>query len=156
MKRPANDASAELTDSLDFLIRDTRVRLTANIESRIARLGIPLRIWFPLRILYANEGITQRELGRMLSYGDANAGVIVAFMQRMKLVDRRPSPTDKRRIDLYLTPAGKKMARQTLPHMRAINTRMTTGFTADEALALHALLLRAHDNLRPSPLTDDK
>ena len=156
MKRSANSAPPELTDSLDFLIRDTRVFLTANIESRIGRLGIPLRIWFPLRILYANEGITQRELGRMLSYGDAHAGVIVAFMQRMKLVDRRPNRLDKRRIDLYLTSAGKKMARQTLPHMRAINARVTAGFTAAEARTLHALLTRAHENLRPSPRSEGK
>ena len=106
MKRPATALRRNHGQSR-HLIRDTRVFLTAVSRAALRGSGI-LCIRFPLRILYANEGITQRELGRMLSYGDAHAGVIVAFMQRMKLVDRRPNGLDKRRIDLYLTPAGRR------------------------------------------------
>ncbi len=148
MKRAAKPVADELTDSLDFLIRDTRFRLYQFIESRIAKLNIPLRIWFPLRALYMNEGITQRELGRMLGYGDAHAGVIVGVMQRRHLVYREPSRVDKRRINLYLTPAGRKMALATLRQMRAINARMVDGLSAAEARSLQTLLARAHDNLK--------
>ena len=146
-KRPAQPADGALAEGLDFLIRDTRLRLYRHIEARIERLGMPLRIWFPLRALYWNEGITQRELGRMLGFGDAHAGVIVRVMQRHRLVYREPSRRDKRRINLYLTPAGQKMARAGLRVMRAVNTRIVAGFTAAEAQSLHALLLRAHENL---------
>ncbi len=45
-------------------------------------------MWFPLRVLYRNEGITQRELGQMLGFGDAHAGVIVGVLQHHKLVYR--------------------------------------------------------------------
>ena len=150
MARAVKPAADELTDSLDFLIRDTRLRLYKFIEARITRLGIPLRVWFPLRALYRNEGITQRELGRMLGYGDAHAGVIVRVMQRHKLVYRQPSRIDKRRINLYLTPLGKKTARLGLRQMTAINARIVAGFSASEAYALQALLLRAHENLEIS------
>jgi len=147
-KRAAKRAAHELTDGLDFLIRDTRLRLSKYIESRIARQGIPLRLWFPLRALYWNEGITQRELGRMMGYGDAHAGVIVGVMQRRRLVYRQPSRVDKRRIDLYLTPAGRKMARLTLNHMRAIHARIGAGLSAAEIRSLQSLLLRARQNLK--------
>jgi DNA-binding MarR family transcriptional regulator len=147
MKRAAKGAAGELTDSLDFLIRDTRLRLYKFIEKQIARDGIPLRIWFPLRALYRNEGITQRELGKIMGFGDAHAGVIVGVMQRRRLVDRRPSQIDKRRINLYLTPAGRKMAQRAMRHMRAINARLVAGFGAADAQRLRALLLRAHNNL---------
>jgi DNA-binding MarR family transcriptional regulator len=146
-KHTTKGSTDGLTESLDFLIRDTRLLLTKQIESRIARHGIPLPAWFPLRVLYHNEGITQRELGRMLGYGDAHAGVIVRAMERRRLIDRRPSRIDRRRIDLYLTPEGRKMARQMLRHMRAINARIIAGFSAAEARTLQALLTRAHDNL---------
>ena len=147
MARAAKQAADELTDSLDFLIRDTRLRLYKFIEHRITRLGIPLRVWFPLRALYRNEGITQRELGRMLGYGDAHAGVIVRVMQRHKLVYRQPSRVDRRRINLYLTPEGKKMARLGLRQMSAVNASIIAGFSPAEAGQLQSLLLRAHDNL---------
>jgi len=145
MKRVA--AADELSDSLDFLIRDTRLRLYQYIEGRLARQGIPLRIWFPLRALQANEGITQRELGQMLGYGDAHAGVIVRVMERHRLVYREPSKVDKRRINLYLTPEGKKTARATLRLMRAVNEQIVAGFSPAERRAFTELLERAHANL---------
>jgi DNA-binding MarR family transcriptional regulator len=148
MKRRAVPTAAnELTTSLDFLIRDTRLRLYKYIETRIERQGIPLRMWFPLRVLYRNEGITQRELGQMLGFGDAHAGVIVGVMQRHKLVSREPSRIDKRRINLYLTPEGRKKTQQTLREMRRINAKVTAGFSVDERQSFHALLTRAHENL---------
>jgi MarR family transcriptional regulator, organic hydroperoxide resistance regulator len=148
MKRAAKDVAEELAGNLDFLIRDTRLRLYKLIETTTVKLGIPLRIWFPLRALYMNEGITQRELGRILGYGDAHAGVIVGVMQRRHLVYREPSRIDKRRINLYLTPAGRKAAQATLRQMRAINARMIAGFSAADSRSLQTLLMRAHDNLK--------
>jgi DNA-binding MarR family transcriptional regulator len=121
-----------------------------QIENQIAKEGIPLRAWFPLRVLYKSEGITQRELGRTLGYGDAHAGVIVRAMERRRLIDRRPSRVDRRRIDLYLTPTGRKIAQRTLRHMRAINARIVRGFSAPEARTLRSLLWRAHENLKSS------
>ena len=149
-KRSATAAANPLTDSLDFLIRDTRLLLTRQIEALVGQHDIPLRAWFPLRVLYRHEGITQRELGAMLGYGDAHAGVIVRAMERRLLVDRRPGKTDKRRIDLYLTAEGRKMAKRTLAHQRTINRRIVAGFSAAEARALTALLARAHENLMAS------
>jgi DNA-binding MarR family transcriptional regulator len=140
-KRAAREAADDLTTSLDFLIRDTRLRLYKFIEARIAKASIPLRV------LYRNEGITQRELGQMLGFGDAHAGVIVGVMQRHKLVYRQPSRTDKRRLDLYLTPEGRKKTQQTLREMRRINAKITAGFSAAERQSFHALLTRAHENL---------
>jgi DNA-binding MarR family transcriptional regulator len=143
-------ATEELTDGLDFLIRDTRLLLTSQIEALVAKQGIPLRIWFPLRALYRKEGITQRELGRMLGFGDAHAGVIVRVMQRLKLVRRQKSQVDRRRIDLFLTETGRKAAQETLLQMRAINEKIVAGFSASEAQMFRTLLLRAHDNLKTS------
>lgn len=146
-KRAAAVAADELTTSLDFLIRDTRLRLYKYIETRIERQGVPLRVWFPLRVLYRNEGITQRELGQMLGFGDAHAGVIVGVMQRHRLVSREPSRIDKRRINLYLTPEGRKKTQQMLREMRRINAKITAGFSAAEQETFRALLTRAHENL---------
>jgi DNA-binding MarR family transcriptional regulator len=146
-RRAAKAVRNELTDNLDFLIRDTRLRLYKFIERRIAGQNIPLRLWFPLRALLHNEGITQRELGRMMGYGDAHAGVIVKVMQRRGLLYRQPSRFDRRSMTLYLTPSGRKTARLTLRLMRSVNTRIAAGLTTPEARALRALLSRVRENL---------
>jgi len=146
-KGVASRGAEELTDSLDFLIRDTRMHLYHYIERRVSRQGVPLRLWFPLRALYRNEGVTQRELGKLLGFGDARAGVIVGLMQRRKLVRRAPSRHDKRRIDLYLTSRGRAMAQRTLRELRTVTAQITTGFSAAEVRRFHELLFRAHENL---------
>jgi MarR family transcriptional regulator, organic hydroperoxide resistance regulator len=138
----------DLTDGLDFLIRDSRLRLSKHIEGRIAGTGIPLRFWFPLRALYRNEGITQRELGQILGFGDARAGVVVGAMQRKRLVARRPDPTDRRKLALFLTPEGKRMAQATLRAMRATQATLLAGFSPAEATSVTALLGRVRENLR--------
>ncbi len=84
----------------------------------------------------------------MLGYGDAHAGAIVRAMERSRLIERRPNGGDRRRIDLYLTPEGRKKAQQARRLMRAINAHIVAGLSASEARSLHALLLRAHDNLK--------
>jgi MarR family transcriptional regulator, organic hydroperoxide resistance regulator len=138
----------DLTDGLDFLIRDTRLRLYKHIEGRIAGAGIPLRFWFPLRALYRNEGITQRELGQILGFGDARAGVVVAAMQRKRLVARRSDRADKRKVTLFLTPEGKRMAQATLRAMRATQATLLAGFIPAEAAVVATLLARIRANLR--------
>jgi DNA-binding MarR family transcriptional regulator len=137
----------DLTDELDFLIRDTRLRLSKHIEQRIAGLGIPLRFWFPLRALARNAGITQRELGQILGFGDARAGVVVAAMLRRRLVARRADPADRRKLALYLTPAGKRAAEATAGAMRATQATLLAGFSAAEARTVKALLARLRANL---------
>ena len=137
-----------LDDSLDFLIRDTRRLLLKCIEIRLARHGIPLGAWFPLRILYEEDGITQRELSRKLGYLDAAAGAIVEVMEKLKLVRRVRNVDDRRKINVFLTPLGRRVGKSTIRHMQEINAQMETGFTKRDSATLRRLLHRAHDNLR--------
>lgn len=147
MREPVDDELAPLDDSLDFLIRDTRRLLLKNIESRLGQHGIPLGAWFPLRILYEEDGITQRELSRRLGYLDAAAGAIVEVMEKLALVRRVRNSDDRRKINVFLTPLGRRIGKKTVHDMQEINERIEAGFSRREADTLRALLRRVHHNL---------
>jgi DNA-binding MarR family transcriptional regulator len=136
-----------LAHSVDFLIRDTRRLLTAYIEANVTHEKIPLKFWFPLRVLDGNPGMSQRELGRALGFGDARAGVVVDAMVRHKLVDRRRGKDDARRIELDLTSTGRDFARLMNRRSAAVNKRILAGFSAAEAGRFLEFLARAHANL---------
>lgn len=142
-----DDELTPLEDSIDFLIRDTRRLLLKCIETRLAQHGIPLGAWFPLRILYEEDGITQRELSRKLGYLDAAAGAIVEVMERLQLVRRKRNADDRRKINVFLTPMGRRMGKLTIRHMQEINDQIEAGFSKRDAETLRRLLRRAHDNL---------
>jgi MarR family transcriptional regulator, organic hydroperoxide resistance regulator len=142
-----DDELAPLDDSLDFLIRDTRRLLLKRIEARLAQYEIPLGAWFPLRILYEQDGITQRELSRRLGYLDAAAGAIVEVMEKLGLVRRKRNADDRRKINVFLTPTGRRIGRLTVHHMHEINEAIVAGFSKRDAETLRRLLQRAHVNL---------
>jgi DNA-binding MarR family transcriptional regulator len=141
------DELTPLEDSLDFLIRDTRRLLLKRIEACLAQYEIPLGAWFPLRILYEEDGITQRELSRRLGYLDAAAGAIVEVMEKLGLVRRKRNALDRRKINVFLTPSGRRIGRFTVHHMHEINEEIIAGFSKRDAETLRRLLHCAHENL---------
>ena len=141
------DVLGPLEESLDWLIRDTRRLLLKRIEEVVAGHGIPLAAWFPLRILYEEDGITQRQLSRKLGYLDAAAGAIVEIMEKRGLVRRERNAEDRRKINVFLTPRGRRLGKKTLDHMREINAQLQRGLSENEVATLRGLLHRAHDNL---------
>jgi DNA-binding MarR family transcriptional regulator len=146
-ERKAADPLITIEGNLDFMIRNTRRLLMKRIEVRLAGHGTPLGAWFPLRILYEQDGITQRELSRKLGYLDAAAGTIVEVMERLRLVRRVRNVDDRRKINVFLTPAGRKMGKLIVGYMQEINEQITAGFSNRDADTLKLLLGRVQDNL---------
>ena len=146
-ERKDADPLPSLDDNLDFMIRNTRRLLMKSIETRLAEHGTPLGAWFPLRILYEEDGITQRELSRKLGYQDAAAGTIVEVMEKLRLVRRVRNADDRRKINVFLTPAGRRMGRSIVQYMHDVNEQITAGFSKRDADQLKSLLQRVQENL---------
>jgi MarR family transcriptional regulator, organic hydroperoxide resistance regulator len=72
-------------------------------------------------------------------------------MEKLKLVRRQRNADDRRKINVFLTPLGKRMGKKTVEHMHEVNERIALGFTKHDIETLRALLRHAHDNLtRPA------
>ena len=62
------------------------------------------------------EGCTQIELSRLLIMHRSNVTGLVDRLEARRLVQRRDSARDRRAYRVVLTPVGKKLVRQILPH----------------------------------------
>ena len=147
----AGEPRPPLQESFDFLLRDARRLLTKHVELRLGRHGISNAAWFPLRVLYENDGLTQRELGRRLGLLDAATGTMIESLEQLKLVVRIRNAGDRRKINVSLTPAGRRMAKRVLGYMREVNGVIVAGMTAEQAATFNSLLRRAHSNLELMP-----
>lgn len=66
-----------------------------------------------LGILLENSQISRSELGERIHMSRAAMAELLGKMEKKGLIERTQSPEDKRRIDIKLTPKGRKAAKST-------------------------------------------
>src|SRR5882724_187744 len=87
-----------------------------------------------LNLLYDQpEGCTQTELSRQLIMHRSNVTGLVDRLAARGLARRTDSPSDRRAFTLLLTPAGKKLIRQILPHYYRAAETVWAGLPANRA-----------------------
>jgi DNA-binding MarR family transcriptional regulator len=85
---------------------------------------------FCLRMLAANDGITQRDLAEALHLSRPAITTMLQRMQKAGLIARRPDEADQRLMRVYLTDDGRELAAQ----MRAtFATYISTAFDSMSA-----------------------
>ena len=67
---------------------------------------------FALRMLGANDGITQRDLAEAMHLSRPAVTTMLQRMQKAGLIDRRPDETDQRLMRAYLTNDGRALEAQ--------------------------------------------
>ena len=102
---------------------------------------------FVLRILWAEEGLTQTELARRLHRTPATITNMLQRMQKAGFLERRPDSKDQRISRVYLTEAGREIQAQVERIWQENQERTLDGFSDQELENLHNYLERIHDNL---------
>ncbi len=151
MKRQASSKR----NTLDFPLKHTTAYMTRELlklemkllRMRLAPWGISLGPWLYLRALWEKDGVTQRELGRSIGVNDASSRVALEGMERQKLVIRRRSRSDLRKIRVFLTPAGKQLKKDLLPVAKQVNDISLSDFSAAEADLFASFLRRARKSV---------
>jgi DNA-binding MarR family transcriptional regulator len=102
---------------------------------------------FVLRILWAEEGLTQTELARRLHRTPATITNMLQRLQKAGFVERRSDPQDQRISRVYLTEAGYEIQAQVEQVWQEDETRTLGGFSDREIATLRGYLERIRDNL---------
>lgn len=88
-----------------------------------------------------DEGaLSQNHLGRLVAMDAATTKGVVERLARKGLIATAPSATDRRRIDISLTEAGRALLTEVVPVAQRISARTTHNLTAREAERLLTLL----------------
>ena len=99
------DSIRSVMDALRRVVRD--LRLSARDAERSA--GISGAQLFVLQSLVEEPASSLNELAERTLTDQSSASVVVKRLADRKLVARKPSPIDARRIELSLTAAGKRL-----------------------------------------------
>lgn len=142
-------------DSVGFLIRDLNRAVQRELATLVQDRGVLHGHWYFLRLLWLEDGLTQRELAQRLGMMEPTAVVALRGMEADGWIRRVRSETDKRKVHILLTPSGRALKTKLLPVARAVNERVLRGMSPEERLFFTGLLRRARRNFgQPEPDID--
>lgn len=93
-----------------------------------------------LAILARHDIVPQRDLLEEMKIRSTSLSELLGKLERSGYVDRTTNPKDKRLIDVFLTPSGKKIVEQTSHYESGVADTMFSSLTDEEKLQLCALL----------------
>jgi len=126
--------------SVGFLVRRTHRAFTRALQARIAPHGVSIGMWFFLRALWQEDGISQRELSQRVGMMEPTTASALANMERKGFVRRVRNRGDRRIVNVFLTERGRALRRELLPLAAAVNREALRGIAANEVAHLRALL----------------
>jgi DNA-binding MarR family transcriptional regulator len=140
-------APLPLEDSLGFQVRDLNRLMQRALAQRIAPAGVAPGAWYFLRVLWEEDGLTQRELATRIGMQEPTAVIALRGMEEAGWITRIRSAEDRRKVHVHLTPAGRALREALLPEAKAVIGLATQDMTAEEVASLLALLRRARRGL---------
>jgi len=143
----ASPVEFPLAESSGFLVRDANRAFQRLLEKRIARYGVSRGQWYFLRVLWAEDGLSQRELSARVGTMEPTTAIALRSMERSGLVRRVRSRDDKRRAQVWLTPKAQRLRNELLALARGITDAAEAGIGRDDLALFRRLIRRMTENL---------
>jgi len=134
-------------ESVGFVVREVYRSFARCLQPRIAREGVSIGMWFVLRTLWDEDGMTQRELGGRVGINGPTMVTALNSMERADLVRRVQNRTDRRKINVFLTARGRNLKRKLWPMAADVLAVGLSGLTRNQVLSLNKMLTQILENL---------
>jgi DNA-binding MarR family transcriptional regulator len=136
-----------LEQSLAYQLRVTHKYFNDSLQPLLALHEIPVGMWSFLRVLWEEDGLTQREISARVGLVAPTTVEQLRNMEKRGLIERRRSAEDRRKIHVHLTPAGKSLKAELLPLALHVSKLAVVGLSAGEVGFLRLVLARIQANL---------
>ncbi|MBS8224689.1 MarR family transcriptional regulator [Vannielia litorea] len=128
------------------------VRLAArgfnrSLQIRLKTQNVTFGQWIFLRILWQEDGLSQRELSERAHLTEPTAHAALTRMEELGYVERRNIAGNKRRQHAYLTPRGWELRDQIEPLAIEANDIAVVGLNTEERDILRKALTAIIQNL---------
>ena len=152
-KRERTDGARDVPDiGLGLLLRDANAIFNKVLREGLARHDISFSQYQHLRQLWrADGGLPQVELSRRIGIETASSTAVIDQLEKLKLIRRQRDASDRRRIIVTLTPAGRALERPLDGCALAVNMRARHGLSKAEVAALFDSVNKIVGNLGGKP-----
>lgn len=141
------DPAATADTALSFVVRDVNRAFSRALQTRIARSGVSMGQWFFLRVLWDEDGLTQRELSHRVGMMEPTTVTAVNVMVAQGLVERVRNAHDRRKMNIYLTEKGQALRGAMMPSASDVAAAAVEGIAPEEIRRVIDVLRRVSANL---------
>jgi DNA-binding MarR family transcriptional regulator len=144
----AKGAMLPFDRSVGYQIRLTHRLVQRYLQQQIEPHGVTLGMWYFLRALWHEDGLTQRELSEIVGTMEPTTLTAIRSMEAGGLVKRVRSTVDRRKINVFLTARGRALRERLLPLARDVVEVAVDGFSDRERAAFLKSLGHVQQNMR--------
>ncbi|MDX3904657.1 MAG: winged helix DNA-binding protein [Pigmentiphaga sp.] len=137
----------KLDDSVGFMITITERRLKKHLTEALAYEGFPYGMWFFLRVLFEEDGLTQKELSNRVGMTQPTTVKALRDMEEYGFVRIEKDAEDRRRMRIFLTDKGRKVGARILPILKELNRFALKGVTKEQLEVLRQILRKVRQNI---------
>lgn len=134
-------------DRLAHLVRHASRGLRRSLELRLARHDLTFGQWSFLRILWLEDGLSQRELSARAGLTEPTTHSAVTRMEALGLIERRGAAPGRKRLRVHLTDRGRALETVLTSLAEDVNRVALRGAPEGEAERIRGALLLMVRNL---------
>src|ERR1700739_4743263 len=121
--------------SSGYQVRDAHRAFQWLLERRIAPYGVTRGQWYFLRVLWINDGLSQRELSARVGMMEPTTVIALRSMEKTGLIQRERSDDDRRKVRVLLTAKAKRLRNELLAVARGITDESEEGIAPRDLAA---------------------
>ena len=116
----ADEEDFPFAESVGYQIRATHRALQRFLQLKIEPHGVTLGMWYFLRALWYQDGLTQRELSNRVGTMEPTTLSAILNMEKKGLVRRVQNKKDRRKWHVHLTAKGRALKAELIPLAREV------------------------------------
>ena len=141
------DKNATHAERFAHLVKLAARGLARALQMRLTEHSVSYGHWTFLRILWDEEGLTQRELSARAGVMEPTTFAALKAMAQRGYVTRRRNPQSRKEMQVLLTPQGRALQAKLVPLAEEVNDVALRGVGAADIAATRRTLLALINNL---------
>ena len=136
-----------IDDRIAHVIKDVTHIMVRSLQKKLNDYDVPFSHWAILRILWKQDGMSQRELSTKAGVMEPTTANIVQQMEVKGHITRRFLGSNKRKRHVFLTKQGKHLEHQLVPLAEDVNKIATRGISKKDLKLLRSTMIKMIKNL---------
>lgn len=147
--------AATQRQTIGVLLRDAYWAFSHAFRARLVARGVTFGQFAHLQVLWEENGLTQVELSRRIGIERASSTAVIDGLESGGFVRRMRNTEDRRKINIFLTPAGLAIREDLLACSMETDQAARSGLSQMQVTALYDVISQITANLRRTRRDDE-